>query len=322
MIVSVFYNREWMVEASVRSVVEQLEDDQLVVLVDDGSSDGTQQALKAWEADNVHVITYPNIGFVAAINAAIRLYRSDFIAIHGSGDLSLKGRFRKQQNFLMNNPAYDVVGCSSVFHNLYSGRRYEKNVVFTGDARKRLLKKNIFHHGEVMYTRNMYEKTGGYRGFFRYAQDYDLWCRASCEGFKFHVLPELLYERKVAVPQSVSGTPEKVILQQYYSAFAAYCHEARMSGFQDPLDEYGPVIALRVPPPKRLKKKLWRECIKFIVQGDSVAALRICKELLVLGGIGEIFARFLALNLRRLPDPTTKAVRLAVRVAGVYHDES
>ena len=69
LIVSVYYNREDLVDDSVRSVVSQLEPGMHLMLVDDGSSDNTLERLKAWAADNVTVLTHPNMGFVRSVRA-------------------------------------------------------------------------------------------------------------------------------------------------------------------------------------------------------------------------------------------------------------
>ena len=47
------------------------------------------------------------------------------------------------------------------------------------------------HHGSVMFRRDAYERSGGYRAQFRYGQDWDLWYRLAALG-KFQIVPEVL----------------------------------------------------------------------------------------------------------------------------------
>lgn len=262
LIISVFYNRAHMVDESVASIVSQLEPDMHLLLVDDGSTDDTLRRLQVWQSNYVSVISHDNMGFVHAIKAGIEAVPSDYIAIHGSGDLSLSGRFRKQADYLDQHPAVGVVGCHS--HCIYSSNEmppYIEAKKFTGDASRHLLTSNLFHQGEVMMRRDCYEQVGGYRTFFRFAQDRDLFCRMS-QITQFHVLEEVLYQRYLAVPGSVSGTARKLLMQRYLSDFACYCHQQRLAGKADPLTRHGAQAALFWTPSQRTQKDLFRRALR------------------------------------------------------------
>lgn len=262
LIISVYYNREQMVDESVASLVSQLEPDMHLLLVDDGSSDGTLQRLQVWQADNVTVTTHQNMGFVRSMLAAIDSIPSEYIAIHGSGDLSLPGRFRKQSDYLDQHSDVGVVGCHS--RCIYSNNDMPPFVEakkFTGDASSRLLTHNLFHQGEVMMRRSCYQQVGGYRTFFKFAQDRDLFCRLS-QITRFHVIEEVLYTRYVAVTGSVSGTASKLLLQRFLSDFACYCHRERLAGRPDPLTQYGSRAALLWTPSKRTRQDIFRRAIR------------------------------------------------------------
>ena len=262
LIVSIFYNRAYMVDASVQSLVSQLEPDMHLLLFDDGSSDDTLQRLQAWSAVNVTVMTHPNRGFVHTLKTAIDIFPSTYIAIHGSGDLSLPGRFRKQADYLDQHADVGLVGCHS--RCIYSHEKWPSYVQaksFSGDARRTLLQGNLFHHGEVMMRRDCYTQVGGYRTFFTFAQDRDLFCRLS-QITQFHIIPEVLYSHFLGVPGSVSGTASKVVLQRFLSDFACYCHARRLAGLPDPLLESGPSSALTWSPSSKIRTELFRRAMR------------------------------------------------------------
>lgn len=262
LIVSVFYNRAYMVDASVQSLVSQLEPDMHLLLFDDGSSDDTLQRLQAWSAANVTVMTHRNRGFVYTLKKAINIFPSTYVAIHGSGDLSLPGRFRKQADYLDKHTDVGLAGCYS--RCIYSHERWPSYVVakpFSGDASRKLLKGNLFHHGEVMMRRDCYAQVGGYRTFFTFAQDRDLFCRLS-QITRFHVIPEVLYSRFLGVPGSVSGTAQKVVLQRFLSDFACYCHASRLAGAPDPLLDVGPSSVLMWNPSRKTQTELFRRSMR------------------------------------------------------------
>ncbi|MDZ7835004.1 MAG: hypothetical protein U5K84_06360 [Alkalibacterium sp.] len=100
-----------------------------------------------------------------------------------------------------------------------------------------LLSSNLFTHGEVMYRKSLYEKIGGYREFFMFTQDYDLWLRMSINT-SFQIVEEVLYRRYV-LDDGVSGSLEKQTLQRYFGEMARQGIESKLRGEKDLVDQYG-----------------------------------------------------------------------------------
>lgn len=268
LVVSVFYNRAELVADSVRSVVNQLEPAMHLILVDDGSTDDTYSELLKWKDDNVTVVSHKNQGFVNSIIQAIDTIQSEYVAIHGSGDVSLAGRFQWQKNLLDDNPGTGIVGCY-----LYSkvkgatGRGKLVTAKIWKPESEMMLKTNPFAHGEVMFRRSVYEKVGGYRPFFRYAQDRDLWCRFS-HHCKFEMIEQPLYERFAYLPGSVSGDRTKAKEQRYLSAFAVYCHWCRLNRGYDPLERDGERAFRDFKPNLSLAYDFFRQSVRSLGAGD------------------------------------------------------
>ena len=105
--ITVFYNREAHVAQSVESLLAQDYPNLEILLVDDGSKDGTLDALQAYESDlRVSVISGRNQGLVGALRAAIAQAQGSLIAIHGSGDISLPNRLSRQVEALGRAPCW------------------------------------------------------------------------------------------------------------------------------------------------------------------------------------------------------------------------
>ena len=261
-IISVYFNRENGVKKSIESVVSQLSEGELLLLIDDGSTDKTYIELNKFSADNVKVITWRNQGFTPSIIEAIELYDSSYIAIHGAGDVSLKGRFKEQAKILNENKQVVVVGAFHKNINMrFNSETISKNNIY-GSAKNQILRENPFSHSEVMFRRDAYVKSGGYRATFRFAQDRDLWCRMSFFG-EFYIVEKVLVERFHAVVDSVSGNYHKLIHQRYLSDFALYCHRLRLrDGYQADSDiEF---VKLMYKPSFQVQKELFLISLKLI----------------------------------------------------------
>ncbi len=108
---SPYYNRGHVVERTVLSIENQTYTDFEAYFVDDGSTDDTYAQLLRLSSQRVHARTQPNKGFTRTIIDTINETDSEFIAIQGSGDVSLPSRLEKQVALLSENPDVVLVGC-------------------------------------------------------------------------------------------------------------------------------------------------------------------------------------------------------------------
>lgn len=267
-IVTVFYNRESLVHDSMQSLVDQDYENYEVIAIDDGSTDNTyNELLKFSSFENVKIIKLSNGGFVKAIKHAISISDGDFIAVHGSGDISHSNRIRLQANELSSNSSVGLVASKSKFVVVDSDVEYIQGESASRSFVQSLLHRNYFHHGEVMYRRSLYEKVGGYRELFKFAQDMDLWCRMS-HHCNFTVLDEVLYTRFVNQPNSVSENPEKTRLQRKLGQFAVYCHKCRLENSYDPFEKYG-YYSLIDFVPKNMGYVYFKQAIRHMISGNK-----------------------------------------------------
>jgi GT2 family glycosyltransferase len=270
-VVSVFHNRARWAERTASSLLAQDHRDLEIILVDDGSTDGTLEALRRAAGDRARVETHANMGFVAALKRAIALSGGEYIALLGSGDTCHPQRLSRQARVLDQRPEIGLVACGTERLDESSHSLGAHVLAIDGDASRLVLERNPFHHGELMYRRSVYDAVGGYRDFFTYAQDHDLVCRMS-RATHFYFLPDILYQRYAKAPGSVSASPERVLAQRCFSHLAVRCHAECLAGRPDPLAKWGNAGALLLPPSTVLAKSvrslgLWR-----LREGDDAAA--------------------------------------------------
>jgi glycosyltransferase involved in cell wall biosynthesis len=283
-LITIYYNRAENVTESIKSLIDQTYPNLEVIVVDDCSPDDTyiklQEACK--DDPRIKLSRNPiNKGFTNTIIDTIDSLDVPYIAIHGSGDISLPTRIEEQVLYLEKNQEVGVLTTDLV--NRKASAKNPKEITFED-----LYKKNRITHGAVMFRLADYRKAGGYRRFFTMRQDKDLWFRMSLIT-KIHFYPKKLY-KLVKIKNSVSGNAHKTALPTLLSGFAKFLIQERLSSGTDSLDLYGEKGALYYNPTfcnKQLRKNI---SINLLTRNFKGAAsyidvyLKINRSLLKRGG--------------------------------------
>lgn len=268
-IISVYYNREKVIEESINSLINQTYKNIEIIIVDDGSSDNTYQELCKFDDKRLRIISHKNMGFVKSMQKAISISNGEYIAVHGSGDVSYPNRIEKQIEILENDRSIGIVSSLAIktdLNNTYSRITNNKFDSRNGSYIEQLVDKSIIIHGASMYRKNIYNSVGGYREFFRFGQDRDLWLRM-CTITKPYIIPEVLYTMYV-LPDSVSDDFQKRITQLYFQSMSNQCIMLRIRGIEDYVDKYGFQAGFFRLRDKSLSKKLFRTGITEIYRDD------------------------------------------------------
>lgn len=187
------FNRERFVDEAIRSVLEQDFADFELLLVDDGSTDGTPEVLAAWTQRDarVVVVTSPkNQGIPAALNLGLEHARGTYIARLDSDDLMMPRRLAAQAAVLDAHPEVSLVSSAYDIVDL-SGRHLR---TWKGDEPPEVMRfvLNFYNAvgggGQVMFRLADVREEGGYALAFPSSEDYDLWVRLLRRG-RIETLP-------------------------------------------------------------------------------------------------------------------------------------
>lgn len=238
-VVCAWYNRADYVHDTVVSLLAQDYGNFDITIVNDGSPDPRVRAiLDSYTDPRLRVIHQDNTGFTLAIRRAIEESEGEYIAIQGAGDISLPGRLSAQSNYLSQNSEVAVSGCYYFDVEVSdSGEEIRRRSVENSNAGslKSVLNANVFSHGETMFRRSVYFKTGGYRTLFVNAQDRDLWLRM-VEFGALGVVESYLYERRQFKNDGVSTSVNKTMRQIILSEYSKYSAVQRDICGSDPID--------------------------------------------------------------------------------------
>lgn len=110
------YNGENYLEETLDSVFAQTYNPLEVIVVDDGSTDGTAVQIKA-RTEEILYLRQSNAGPAAARNAGIAAAAADYLAFVDADDLWLPDKLKRQMEFFAANPALDV--CVTKIQNFW-----------------------------------------------------------------------------------------------------------------------------------------------------------------------------------------------------------
>lgn len=174
------YNRgAWVCEA-IDSVLSQTLAPCEIIVVDDGSTDDTQERLLAY-GHRLTVLSQPNKGVSAARNLGIRHAKGRYIALLDSDDLWEKGKLACQIDFFRKNP--DALICQTGEIWIRRGKRVnpmKKHTKLSGMIFEPSLKLCLVSPSAVMIKRELFDLVGLFDESLPACEDYDLWLRIAC----------------------------------------------------------------------------------------------------------------------------------------------
>ncbi len=218
---------------AVESVLAQEFPDWEMVVVDDGSADGTPEILARFTDPRVRVVRTEGLGRAGARNRALETLDAPWIAILDGDDRMRPDRLAGQAAFLEAHPEVDVLATPVI---LVDEKGRETGLLSPPAAHEAILRnleeENCLPHPSCVIRSSLLKEAGGYREAFPYSQDYDLWLRLAERGARFAVLPEPLTFYRVHEASASEGARE---IQRAYSALARACRRARLRGEPEPL---------------------------------------------------------------------------------------
>jgi glycosyltransferase involved in cell wall biosynthesis len=179
MLVSVIipcYNAERWIDEAIHSALNQTYSPVEVIVVDDGSSDGSWKKIQEF-GSRVIAETGPNRGGSAARNRGFVLSRGDYIQFLDADDYLLPKKIPRQVAFLEASGADVVYGDWRHEHFLPDGSSQLEEIAVSGaqaDVLSALLSGWWVAPAALLFRRHVLEKTGGWDESLAAAQDRDL----------------------------------------------------------------------------------------------------------------------------------------------------
>jgi glycosyltransferase involved in cell wall biosynthesis len=191
------YNGQAFLEQAIDSILEQTLSDFELLIIDDGSTDGSPEIIAGYDDRRLRVVRNErNIRLVGALNRGLALARGRYLARMDSDDISLPTRLERQVGFLESNP--EIGACGSWVATIGDGNgSVWKYAEGAEEIRCRLLFSSALAHSTVCMRRDWFARNGlQFDEAYPHAEDYELWRRAS-EKFPLANIPEILVRYRI-----------------------------------------------------------------------------------------------------------------------------
>jgi glycosyltransferase involved in cell wall biosynthesis len=199
------HNRRAMLREALASVIAQRGASFEVIVVDDGSTDGTWDDLSAG-GDNMRAVRTVRRGPAAARNRGIALARGGLIAFLDSDDLWMPEKLARQSAFMRRNSGFAISQTGETWlrdnRRVNPAHRHRKR---PGDIFADALHTCLISPSAVILRRELLDEVGGFDDDMAACEDYDLWLRILAR-HEVGLLDEPLAVRRAGHPGQLSAS--------------------------------------------------------------------------------------------------------------------
>ena len=185
------YNRKDFLKRSIDSAINQTKKPLEIIVVDDGSTDGTEAMIKS-DYDFVKFIKQKNKGVSAARNIGIKVSIGEWICFLDSDDEWKKDKLEKQINAMKSNPGYKFFHSNEIW--IKNGLRInqkKKHKKYGGDIFDKCLDMCRISPSSVMIDKTVFDEVGTFNEDLVVCEDYELWLRI-CDKYRVFFIDEPL----------------------------------------------------------------------------------------------------------------------------------
>lgn len=266
------YNGMPFLKEAVESILSQTYPNFSLLIINDGSTDGSTEYFNSLFEPRIKVIHQENIGLCCSLNKAVFEHtESELIARLDQDDISLPSRLEEQVNFMVQNPNYAAVLCQLTRIGA-DGRDFG----YYQTPSKELIQDydpscGIVAHSTILFRREKFIELGGYRQELYPVDDLDLSLRF-CENAPVAVITKPLVKYRI---HGNASTFQVFWLMETKNRYVFEMSHRRKEGQAEiPFDEW---VKLDTPPPvqqfiryiKGVGRLFFREAGKLIGEGKK-----------------------------------------------------
>jgi glycosyltransferase involved in cell wall biosynthesis len=204
-VICVCYNHARFVTDALDSVIHQTYPNVELIVIDDGSTDGSGKVIKKWmtnHPDATFILNAKNIGYCSTFNKAYRISKGEFIIDLAADDRLMPIRVEQGVHLFEQSGDDCGVTFSDAVYVDETGTalrrhsdKFPHETIPSGDVYKEVIKRYFICSPTMMIRKKVLDTLNGYDESLAF-EDFDFWVRAS-RNFKFIYSPEVLVKKRV-----------------------------------------------------------------------------------------------------------------------------
>jgi len=199
------YNRAAFIARAIDSVLAQTHKADEIIVVDDGSTDTTQEILAGYH-DSIQIITQTNHGVSSARNSGIKAAKGRWICLLDSDDVWHPAKLERQKAYHDKHPSCKISHTQEqwirngkkirqkAYHDKPQGWCFDENLCFCKIA-----------PSTIMIEKEVFAKVGLFDERLKVCEDYDLWLRI-LRHFRLGLVDEVLTTKYAGHENQLSFT--------------------------------------------------------------------------------------------------------------------
>ena len=197
------YNQAKHLEEAIKSVINQTLQDYEIIIVDNYSTDETQDIIEKYKSNKIKMIKFNNKGIIGASrNQAIKISRGKWIAFLDSDDMWFKNKLKVIYEEIKNGSDVKVYCSDELIENFNSKKKklwyygpynndFYKSLLSNGNCvptSSSVVNKEILLQDQIFFDEKKQFVT---------AEDYDFFLKIAKKGYKFEFLRKILGKRLI-----------------------------------------------------------------------------------------------------------------------------
>lgn len=187
-IITAVYNGSRTIEQTIQSVLNQSHQDTEYIIIDGGSTDGTQDIIKRYEDKIAYWVSEPDKGIYDAMNKGILMATGDVIALLNSDDWYEPGTLEKVNCYF---EAENIDMLDGEINRIYGDLCVNYYKPFQNTLTDEIHVRMIYNHPALFVMKKVYDEIGLFNLDYKIAADYEWILRAHNLGFQIKVVPDI-----------------------------------------------------------------------------------------------------------------------------------
>lgn len=267
--------KETYLTLAVESILSQTYKDIEFIIVNDGSTDDTQETVNRYAVKDPRIrllVNGINTGPAASMNKAIRVARGKYIARQDGDDISLPERISRQVEYLETHPDIDLLATRTTHIDQFG--RQMSTTPFPGNT-QRITSSLIAGNNCLAQPSIIFRNHLGlfYRDKVYYSEDYDFYLRMLLKKRSIECLDEVLVNYRYPTDEPFSRYVRRFYYLQFQHLAKLFFDQFLATG-SDGYEDFDPKTILGIDIEHTTKKEHLASLIKLAIGGNYLVEAR------------------------------------------------